>query len=100
MKQIIRLAVIGTLIFLAAFLSPRPTLGNESQEKDADAYKKDYNVAYKQAYNLVLQEKWVDALKAMEELVKNYSPSAWVDDARFWQCYARAKLSQSPESVF
>src|SRR4030067_1733291 len=90
MTKIIRLTVIGMLVFLACFPSPRPLLGNESQEKDA----------YKQAYDLVLQEKWADALKAMEELVKNYSKSAWVDDARFWQCYAREKLSQSREDVF
>src|SRR4030042_3366954 len=87
-----RSAVIGIIVFLASTVLPGPLGAAESQEKDA--------VAYKQAYNLVLQEKWADALKAMEELVKNYSKSAWVDDARFWQCYAREKLSQSPESVF
>src|SRR4030042_4069464 len=100
MTKIIRLAVIGTLCFLAAFLSPRPTLGNESQEKYDVSYKQDYDVAYKQAYNLVLQEKWAEALKAMEELVIKYSKSAWVDDARFWQCYAREKLNKSPATVY
>src|SRR4030067_2004562 len=98
MTKIIRLTVIGMLVFLAAFLSPRPFLGNESQEKES--HKQDYDVAYKQAYDLVLREKWADALKAMEGLVKNYSKSAWVDDARFWQCYAREKLNQSPETVY
>src|SRR4030042_3372238 len=87
-----RSAVIGIIVFLASTVLPGPLGAAESQEKDA--------VAYKQAYNLVLQEKWADALKAMEEMVKNYSKSAWVDDARFWQCYAREKLNQSQEEIF
>ena len=64
----------------------------ESQDKDA--------VAYKQAYALVLEEKWAAAKTAMDELVRQFPKSAWVDDARFWSCYALEKVGQSQESVF
>ncbi len=57
-------------------------------------------MAYKQAYALVLEEKWAPAKTAMDDLVRQFPKSAWVDDARFWSCYALEKTGQSPETVF
>ena len=57
-------------------------------------------MAYKQAYSLVLEEKWAAAKTAMDELVRQFPKSAWVDDARFWSCYAMEKTGQSQETVF
>ena len=56
--------------------------------------------AYKQAYNLVLEEKWKEAHKALERFIQSFRRSAWIDDARFWQCYAREKLEYDLEEVF
>jgi HEAT repeat protein len=87
-----RLTVRGLVLVSALTLLPFDVRAQRGQEKDA--------LAYRQAYNLVLEEKWDEALKAMEDLVKNYAKSTWADDARFWQCQAREKLGQSGEEVF
>src|SRR4030042_782519 len=55
-----RLAVIGLLFVMTLTLFPFHVRAAESQEKDA--------VAYKQAYNLVLQEKWDKARSNMVRL--------------------------------
>ncbi len=36
----------------------------------------------------------------MDEVVRQFPKSAWVDDARFWSCYAMEKTGQSQETVF
>ena len=36
----------------------------------------------------------------MEEVIRQYPRSAWVDDARFWSCYSLEKLNQPLEKVF
>ena len=68
-------------IFLVSFYFLSPAISAaDMQEKDAKAYK--------QAYNLILEEKWEEANNALAEFIGKHSRSAWVDDARFWQCYA------------
>jgi outer membrane protein assembly factor BamD (BamD/ComL family) len=92
MNRINRWTTVGILaagLIVATFI---PGHSAEAQDKDA--------IAYKQAYNFVLQEKWTEALKAMEDVARTYPKSAWVDDARFWQCYSREKLDQPLENVF
>ncbi len=56
--------------------------------------------AYQQAYNIVLDEKWKDAIKALEEVERQYSRSDWADDARFWMCYSKEKIGETFEDVF
>jgi len=56
--------------------------------------------AYQQAYNIVLDEKWKDAIKALEEVERQYSKSDWADDARFWMCYSKEKIGEKFEDVF
>ncbi|MBN2408128.1 MAG: HEAT repeat domain-containing protein, partial [Candidatus Aminicenantes bacterium] len=92
MRKMSRLAAVGTAVFLILMSAPRHTSADEAQDKDA--------IAYKQAYNFILESKWAEALKAMEAVAKDFPKSAWFDDARFWQCYSREKLGQALESVF
>jgi tetratricopeptide (TPR) repeat protein len=75
-----------------AFAAALATEDPAGQEKDA--------IAYKQAYALVLEEKWAAAKTAMDELVRQFPKSAWVDDARFWSCYALGQTGRDPEAVF
>jgi len=56
--------------------------------------------AYKQAYNLILDEKWDSAILAFEKFIDTYPESRWVDDAHFWHCYAMEKKGENPEEVF
>lgn len=56
--------------------------------------------AYQKAYNNILDEKWQEALTDLEKVLNDYPDSRWVDDARFWQCYAREKLNHDLEEVF
>ena len=55
---------------------------------------------YQQAYNLILDKKWESASQLMDEIIRKYPKSAWVDDARFWKCYAMEKLEKSLENSF
>ncbi|MCU0244498.1 MAG: hypothetical protein MUE80_07090, partial [Acidobacteria bacterium] len=90
LKRIFAAAVLvfGLGAASAALAAEVPT----GQEKDA--------IAYKQAYALVLEEKWAAAKTAMDEVVRQFPKSAWLDDARFWSCYALEKTGQAAETVF
>ena len=55
---------------------------------------------YQKAYNLILDEKWSEALTALESFLKAYPKSSYRDDALFWQCYAKEKSGQSLEDSF
>ncbi|GAJ15802.1 unnamed protein product, partial [marine sediment metagenome] len=82
--RMLRITIIIT-IFLFSICVFLPVLSRCSiQDEDA----KDY----KQAYNLILEEKWEEASKTMTQFIQKYSRSTWVDDARFWQCYTKEKL--------
>ena len=56
--------------------------------------------AYREAYKLILEEKWADAIKSLESLVQKFPASDWADDAHFWLCYARERTESSPERSF
>ncbi len=56
--------------------------------------------AYKEAYGLILDQKWKEARRAFEDFLEKYSNSRYVDDARFWICYAMEQAGLSPEEVF
>ncbi len=81
------------LIFLTSlyFLVPLLSATNV-QDEDTKAYK--------QAYDLILEENWEEANEALAAFIGKYSQSAWVDDASFWQCYTMEKLRHSMEEVF
>ena len=64
----------------------------DSDEPDAAAYKK--------AYNLVLDQKWNEAIKEFEAFIKKFPNSGWKDDANFWMCYSKDKAGYNLEEVF
>ena len=86
-----RMWIVTILLFSFSIFSPAL---NASSAQDEDAK------VYKQAYSLVLEENWEEAHKALEKFIQEYSRSAWIDDARFWQCYAREKLDYALEDVY
>ncbi|MGH9856603.1 MAG: outer membrane protein assembly factor BamD, partial [Acidobacteriota bacterium] len=55
--------------------------------------------AYNRAYNLVLDEKWSDAVQAFQNVMKQHPNSAYTDDSNFWICFAKQKQKRLEESV-
>jgi HEAT repeat protein/TolA-binding protein len=55
----------------------------EAQTQQDAGYK-----TYKDGYGLILQEKWADARKKLEEVVSKYANSRYVDDAQYWIAYS------------
>ncbi len=59
--------------------------------------------AYQDAYGHILDEKWAQARQAFEEFLKRYGEqrgNRYVDDARFWICFAMEKSKLPDEEVF
>jgi HEAT repeat protein len=67
--------------------APDP-LGSEGKKKDA-AYP-----LYKEGYHLILDGKWEEARKKFAEMMKQYSSSAYMDDAEYWSAYALMYLDE------
>jgi len=85
-KQILSLMTaltIGGLLLAAA------TTGNDRVDRD-----------YKNAYGLILEERWTDAENAFATLVRDHPGSRWHDDAAFWICFAKQKGRLSAEESF
>lgn len=68
--------------------------------KQGDAREREAWDAYRKAYALVLDEKWNEAVAALDAVEKKYPSSTWADDAGFWKAYSRGKSSQPLEEVF
>ena len=49
---------------------------------------------YKEGYNLVLDEQWKDARKKLEEMIKQYPQSSYIDDAQYWSAFALKHLDK------
>ncbi len=43
---------------------------------------------YREGYHLVLDEKWTEARKKLQEFIKKYPKSGYLDDAHYWCAYA------------
>lgn len=56
--------------------------------------------AYQQAYDLVLDEQWADAARALDAFAKAHARSSFADDAAFWLCYAREQNTDDAEAAF
>ncbi len=59
--------------------------------------------AYQDAYGHILDEKWAQARQAFEEFLERYGEqrgNRYVDDARFWICFAMEKSRLPDEEVF
>ena len=63
--------------------------------KDDDA-----NKLYQEAYNLVLDKNWAEAIEKFEILLDKYSNSIWEDDAQFWMCYSLEQKNNDLEGSF
>ncbi len=57
-------------------------------------------VAYRNAYELVLDEQWKEAVEAFTGFVNQYPDSSWADDAGFWKCYARERAGMDAKTTF
>jgi len=55
----------------------------EGYDQDDPAY-----AEYKAAYKLVIEEKWEEARKKLQEVAKKYPKSKYVDDAKYWYAYS------------
>lgn len=54
-----------------------------TENQDDPAYQ-----SYKEAYNLILDERWENARKTFADLIAKYPQSDYQDDARYWSAYA------------
>lgn len=77
------------IVFLLFQFSPAMELSDDEANK-----------LYQEAYNLVLDKSWSEAIDKFEILLDKYSDSSWEDDARFWMCYAHEKMDDDPEASF
>ena len=62
--------------------SPFPT-ESPSEQKNDPGYD-----AYKKGYDLILDEKWDDAVKQFKNMIAKYPESQYADDANYWIAYA------------
>ena len=60
----------------------------------------DAQKAYQNAYSFILNEQWEKAVTALDKVIEKHNKSQWIDDAEFWQCYAREKLGRNLEDVY
>lgn len=59
--------------------------------------------AYQAAYRHILDERWNQARSTFEQFLESYGEqlgNSYIDDARFWICYAMEKLELPDEEVF
>ena len=82
------------LCLVLAFQTIQGAVDPQAQDKGTDTE------TYQKAYNLVLDEDWNNALKALDSFMKQYQSSRWLDDARFWRCYVQEKMDKLPENAY
>ncbi len=56
--------------------------------------------AYRAAYKNILNEKWQDAIDALEEFKKDFPKSRRLSSADYWICYSKEKLGYTAEQAF
>ena len=55
--------------------------------------------SYEHAYNLILDEKWDQAIQAFEKHLKEFPTGNTAEGARFWLCLAREKSGRLEEAA-
>lgn len=50
--------------------------------------------AYRKGYEYIMEERWAEARKTLEELRKLYPQSPYVEDAAYWSAYALAQTDR------
>jgi HEAT repeat protein len=56
--------------------------------------------AYREGYDLILAQRWVEAREHFGRFQQQWPDSAWADDAAFWQCYAQEQPDSDQEASF
>ena len=88
-KQFFLSVLILTLI---VFSGVTHAAAIDDQTKDSQAYKR--------AYTLILEEKWAEAIKELDNFIVSFTRSAYMDDARYMKCLAMEKMDRYLEEVF
>ncbi len=86
MKTIILLACITTTAvaqFPATAVPPMTAPPAIADAGDDPGY-----AAYKEGYDLILDERWEEARKKLEAMIKQFPQSDYVDDAAYWSAFA------------
>lgn len=96
-------------VFICVFLLAGLAFSQQNAPEEADITKtisfvltekkNELNKIYQDTYNLILDEKWQQALTAFDNMIAKYPSHPRLVDARFWQCYAREKLGSSLEKA-
>src|SRR5512140_2661222 len=61
----------------------RPAVTVAAERPDDPAYND-----YRDGYRLILEERWADARKKFDQLLRKYKKSEYRDDAAYWTAYA------------
>ena len=85
MKVVIAAMLIMVMVSSSAFTA---SINDEADKK------------YQKAYNLVLDEQWSEAEKILNEIIRKYPDSKYVDDAKFWKCHILEKRDNALEECF
>lgn len=85
-------SLINRIVLLSLTLGMMSFLQAQTDDNASQAYKK--------AYSYILNEQWENAITALGKVIDSHPDSQWMDDAEFWQCYAREKLGRNLEDVY
>lgn len=79
------------MLIIAALFTPRGQAQPYyiDEEQDDPAYK-----AYREAYNLILNEQWKEAEKKFSHFISQYPKSDYLDDAKYWHAYALKNINR------
>ena len=85
-RRLVVLVLISTCLWTTAASAP--------SDDSPEAQK------YRAAYGLVLEGKWDQAGKALDEFLSQFKGNKWTDDAHFWRCYIEARKANDKEAAF
>ncbi len=80
-------ALPGMLTGLSLASKPLPPGCAEDWEPPQERRDPGYTL-YREGYTLILEERWSEARKKFNELLRRYPRSEYRDDARFWNAYS------------
>ncbi|MEJ2629278.1 MAG: hypothetical protein P8078_12065, partial [bacterium] len=75
-------------------------LSNIFREEPETEYQAESSQQYKKGYDLILNEKWTEAVDYFNNFIKTNPRSMYIDDASFWLCYAKEKTGQPLQDSF
>ena len=90
-KTLIAFFMINLLFSVALFADIDSNRISDPQKEDTKKYQK--------VYNLVLEKKWKEAMKAVRTFAKDFPGSVYIDDVHYWDTYAFEKLGATYEKA-